>query len=256
MTQTTPGDRGRRRGHHRGAIAGIVIAASLVAPAAARAHISVDPNTVPAGAFATLNVRVPGEQEGAHVTKVDMLMPSGFTSVAYQNVPGWKVSEVQKRLAKPIQTDDGPVNQEVSQIIWTWTGPLGQVGNGQFMAFPLSVAIPDNAAGKTLLFKAVQHYSNGQIVRWIETSVNDPNPAATVNVTAKGGVIQTVAGTEAGPAPGQTGAGGSAGSQGSHATGSGGTSNGLAIAALIVGALGLAAGLGAIFYTRRPHARS
>jgi len=214
----------------------------------------VHPNTVPAGAFATLNVLVPGEQEGAHVTKVDMLLPSGFTSVAYQNVPGWKVAEVRKRLAKPIQTDDGPVNQEVSQIVWTWTGPFGRVANGQFMGFPLSVAIPDNAAGKTLLFKAVQHYSNGQIVRWIETSLNDPNPAATVNVTPKGGVIEDVAGTEAGPAPGQTGAGGSAGGQAAHPSGGGGTSNGLAIAALIVAALGLAAGLWAIVSSRRPHA--
>jgi uncharacterized protein len=252
MTQTSPD----RRGRPRTALAGVVLAVALVAPAAARAHISVHPNTVPAGAFATLDVRMPGEQEGAHVTKLDLLLPSGFTSVDYQNVPGWNVSEVQTKLTKPIQTDNGPVNQEVSQIVWTWTGPLGRVDNGQFIDFPLSVAIPGDAAGKTLKFKAVQSYSNGQVVRWIEPSLDDPNPAPTINVTAKGGVIEDVAGAEAGPEPGQTGAGGSAGSQASHATASGGTSNGLAIAALIVGALGLAAGLWAIFYTRRSHARS
>ncbi len=163
---------------------------------------------------------------------------------------------MQKKLAKPIQTPDGPVNQEVSQIIWTWTGPLGRVDNGQFIDFPLSVAIPGDAAGATLKFKAVQSYSNGQVVRWIEPSLDDPNPAPTINVTAKGGVIEDVAGAEAGPEPAQTGAGGAAANPASHATATGGSSNALAIAALIVGALGLGAGLWAIFYTRRPHARS
>ncbi len=50
---------------------------ALIAPASAQAHISLHPNTIPAGAFATLDVRVPGEQEGAHVTRVDMLLPPG-----------------------------------------------------------------------------------------------------------------------------------------------------------------------------------
>ena len=247
MTQTNPD----HRGGSRRIVAGAVVALALIAPAAAQAHISIHPNTVPAGAFATLDVRVPGEQAGAHVTKVDTLLPSGFTSVAYQNVPGWKVSELQKRLVKPIQTPDGPVDQEVSQIIWTWTGPFGRVDNGQFIDFPLSVAIPANAAGKTLLFKTLQHYSNGQIVRWIETSLGDPNPAATINVVAKGGVIEDVAGAEAGPQPGQTGTNGAAGSSVASAGATGGASKGLAIAALVVGALGLAAGLLAIVLTRR-----
>jgi len=242
MTQTNPD----RRGRSRGALAGVVLAVALLAPGAAQAHISVHPNTVPAGAYATLDVRVPGEQAGAHVTKVDTLLPSGFTSVDYQNVPGWSVRVLQTRLSRPIQTPDGPVNQEVSQIIWTWTGPLGRVDNGQFIDFPLSVAIPSNAAGRTLSFKTLQYYSNGQIVRWIESSLTDPNPAPTINVTARGGVIEDVAGAEAGPAPGQTGASGS----------TGGASQGLAIAALIVGALGLAAGLAAIVLTRRPRART
>ena len=71
MTQTSPDRRCRRRG----AFAAIAFAVALLAPAVAQAHISLHPNTVPAGAFATLDVRVPGEQEGAHVTKLDMLLP-------------------------------------------------------------------------------------------------------------------------------------------------------------------------------------
>ena len=70
-------------------IAAVLATAALVAPAAAQAHVSLHPNTIPAGAFATLDVRVPGEQEGAYVTKVDVLFPSGFTGVDYENVAGW-----------------------------------------------------------------------------------------------------------------------------------------------------------------------
>ena len=49
----------------------------------------------------------------------------------------------------------------LSQIIWTWTGPLGKVENNQFIDFPLSVAIPEDAAGQALEFKTLQTYSNG-----------------------------------------------------------------------------------------------
>jgi periplasmic copper chaperone A len=234
------------RGRFRGLVLTGTVMASLAWVATAEAHISIHPNTVPAGAFATLYVTVPGEQANAHVTRLDMLLPSGFTSVDYANVPGWKVSEVQTKLSKPIQTDDGPINQEVSQIIWTWLGPLNKVENGQFIQFPLSVAIPSNAAGKALKFKAVQSYSNGQIVHWIEPGVDDQNPAPTINITGKGGVIEDVAGDEAGPEPGQA----SGTSTTATSANAGGASEGLAIAALIVGVLGLVAGLSAIVLTR------
>lgn len=229
----------------------IALGAALVPmlfAAAADAHISIHPNTIPAGAYATLDVTVPGEQEGAYVTKLDMLLPSGFTSVDYANVPGWKVSEVTTKLKKPVQTDDGPINEEVSQIIWTWSGPLNKVENGQFIQFPLSVAIPDSRPGTALEFKTIQTYSNGQIVRWIEPGLNDANPAPRINITAKGGVIEDVAGEEAGPEPGE---GNGASVAAATVKTSGGASKGLAIAALIVGALGLLTGLMAIVFTRR-----
>ena len=70
-------------------IAATLAAAALIAPASAQAHVSLHPNTIPAGAFATLDVRVPGEQEGAYVKEVDVLFPQGFTGVDYENVPGW-----------------------------------------------------------------------------------------------------------------------------------------------------------------------
>src|SRR5208337_4946400 len=106
-------------------IALALLAAALIAPASAQAHISLHPNTIPAGAFATLDVRVPGEQEGAHVMKVDTLFPPGFTGVDYENVAGWTARISETKLAAPIKEDGETIDTQVSQIVWTWTGPLG-----------------------------------------------------------------------------------------------------------------------------------
>lgn len=234
-------------------IAVLLSTCALLVPATAQAHISLHPNTVPAGAFATLDVRVPGEQEGAYATKVAMHFPSGFTGVDTADVPGWNVKVTETKLATPIKEGAETIDAEVSQVTWTWTGPLGKVNDGQFVDFPLSIAMSEHLAGRSLLFPAVESYSNGQIVHWIEAGLTSEHPAPRINMTAPGGVIQDVAGHEAGPAPGQTGA--------SHTTtttnvvaaakpGSG-ASKGLGIAALILGALGLIAGLGAFASSRR-----
>ncbi len=226
--------------------------AALLTAGTAQAHISLHPNTIPAGAFVTLNVRVPGEQEGAYVYKVDVLAPPGFTEIDTQSVPGWSVKEVMIKLAKPIQTDEGPIGEEVGQIVWTGDrSKLGRLENGQFIQFPLSIAMPSNIAGKSLAFKTIQYYSNGKVIHWIGPPSAE-YPAPTINVTAKGGVIEEVAGGEAGPTASETPS-----AQGSVTSGAPATrtsdvaSKGLAIVALIVGALGLLAGLAALALAKR-----
>ena len=241
-----------RKNMTRGNVAGLLAAGALIAPASAQAHISLHPNTIPAGAFATLDIRVPGEQEGAHVTKVNTQLPPGFTGVDYENVAGWSAKVIETKLATPIKEDGQTIDTQVSQIVWTWTGPLGKVNNGQFINFPLSLAIPENATGKALEFRTVQTYSSGQIVHWIEPSLTAEHPSPRINVTAKGGLIEEVAGDEAGPEAGKTGS-----SQTTPASStpvaktSGGASKGLGIVALILGALGLLAGTAALITARR-----
>lgn len=229
----------------------------LVLPAAAQAHISLHPNTIPAGAFVTLDVRVPGEQEGAYAYKVDMLIPPGFTEIDTQNVPGWSIKEIVVKPATPIQTPEGPVDEEVSQIVWTGDrSKLGRLENGSFIQFPLSIAMPSDIAGQSLAFKTIQYYSNGKVIHWIGPPSAE-YPAPTVNITAKGGVIEDVAGGEAGPTPGEMPTGQGAAvtpvSTSSNAVAStpGGASKGLAITALVLGALGLIAGVGGLLAARR-----
>jgi len=234
-------------------IAVLLTTGALFAPAAAQAHISLHPNTIPAGAFATLDVRVPGEQEGAYVKKVDVLFPQGFTGVDYENVPGWSTRVIEAKLATPLKADGETIDTEVSRIVWTWTGPLGKVNDGRFVQFPLSLAIPTDATGKALEFRTVQTYSNGQVVHWISPSLTAEHPSPRIDVTAKGGVIEDVAGDEAGPKAGQTAASPAtpATTPAATSSGGGGASKGLAVAALILGALGLFAGLAALAASRR-----
>lgn len=224
-------------------VVALVTAATPLAPTVAEAHVSLHPNTIPAGAFVTLDVRVPGEQQGAYAYKIDMLVPPGFTEIDTQAVPGWSVKETMVKPKTPIQTDEGPIDEDVSQIVWTGDrSKLGRLEDGTFIQFPLSIAMPSNLAGRTLAFKTVQYYSNGKTVHWIG-SPSAEFPAPTINVTAKGGAIEDVAGGEAGPTPGQTPTGQNAVARSPSPSSSDGASRGLAIAALLVAILGLIAGV-------------
>ena len=152
---------------HRRKIMVLAATGALAVPAGAEAHVTLQPTTAAAGAFTVLDIRVPNERDKASTVKVDVRFPAGFAAVSYQPVSGWKVKVIKKKLATPIQTDDGPVTEGVSRMIWTGARKgLGKIAPGQFMDFPISVQIPGKA-GDVLTFKALQTYSNGEVVRWI-----------------------------------------------------------------------------------------
>ena len=216
----------------RSATAATVAAAGLALPAAAQAHVTVNPSTAPAGSFGELLVRVPNEQDNARTTKVDLQLPPGFVEASYEAQPGWTVKVTKRKLATPVQTDDGPVNEEVARITWTATGQQGAIAPGQFKDFPLSVRIPDEA-NTALTFKALQTYSNGQIVRWIGAPDSD-TPAPQVKVTPAAATARHAAGTPA-----------------AKTSDTNSASKGLGIAALVAGILGLLLGGAALLTARR-----
>jgi periplasmic copper chaperone A len=211
-------------------VAALVAAGALALPAAAGAHVTVQPTTAPAGGFARLDVRVPNERDDADTTKVQLQLPPGFAEASYEPVPGWTVKVDKTKLAHPIKTDDGEVTEQVSEITWTGHGTLGKIPPGAFRDFGLSVQVPGKA-GDALTFKALQTYSDGQVVRWIGPEGSD-NPAPTVSVVAARAGTAAPAST---PAPAS----------------SGGGSDTLSIVAIVLGALGLLAGGAALASTRR-----
>lgn len=226
----------------------VALLCSLALPAIAQAHVSLHPNEVPTGSFATLGIRVPNEMESANTIKLAVQVPPGFLDISTEYMPGWSAKVLTSKLAKPIKTPDGEVTEQVREIIWTGDGKQGLIPPGQFLDFAISTEIPGKE-GEELTFKALQYYDNGEVVRWIG-GPNSEEPAPKIDVTAAGGVLQDVAGSEtAPPAPSSRSAEG--GEASSSSSSSDGASKGLGIAALIIGALGLIAGASALVLSRR-----
>ncbi len=223
--------------------------AALLAPAAAQAHVTLQPNTAPAGGFTRLDVRVPNERDDAGTTKVDVQLPPGFIAASYEPVPGWKVKLTRTKAAEPIDAGEGlKSDMQVSRITWTGDGKQGVIAPGQFQDFGLSLKMPDGKAGDKLTFKALQTYDDGQVVRWIgPEDADEPAPIVTLAAGSAGGGHGAPAATS-GQSSGQAAA---PASTPAASDDGGGGSDTLAIVALVVGALALIAALGALAATRR-----
>jgi MYXO-CTERM domain-containing protein len=230
----------------------MVVTATTVAllwsAAPAWAHVTVSPSEVPRGGFQVLTFRVPNEEADASTVKLEVTFPAdqplAFASV--QPTPGWQVKVDNEKLAEPIQSDDGPVTEAVSKI--TWSG--GAVGPGEFQQFYVSAGpFPD--AGDKMEFKAVQTYSNGDVVRWIEdTPEGGPepeHPAPAITLVAAADENTSTTPTTAGGASGDAASAASSNTASQDDVDSAKT---LAIVGIVIGALGLVAAAAA-FATRR-----
>jgi uncharacterized protein YcnI len=216
------------------AAAGCAAVIVIATAGPAFAHVTVDPASAPQGAEITLGFRVPNEQADAGTTKIQIFFPSDhpILGVDPQSVPGWHDRTVTQPLNPPVTTDDGPVTSYVSEVDWTG----GPIQPGHFQEFyVLAQSLPTGT--NQVVFKALQTYSNGTIVRWIDpVTPQNPDPA---NPTP----ILTLT-----PAAGSATA-----AAGSHPASSSSvvTAKTVAIIALIVGALALLAAVWALVALRR-----
>jgi uncharacterized protein YcnI len=198
--------------------------------------VTLQPPEAPAGGFTRLDVRVPNERDNASTTKVVVQMPPGFLSVSTEPVPGWNAELTMRQLDEPVEQFGEQVTEEVGRITFTADGEASAIEPGQFQDFGLSLAVPDGRPGSMLTFKALQTYSNGEVVRWIGPPDSE-EPAPQVELTPGEEEEAAAPAAEEPAAP--------------AATEEDDDGNGLAIAALIVGAAGLATGLAALVLSRR-----
>lgn len=135
----------------------------LAAPALA--HVTVNPKTAAPGAWSTFAFQVPNERDNADTTELEVFFPTDhpIPSVSVEPVPGWTIHIQKQKLATPIRTDDGTVTEAVSAV--TWSG--GHIAPGQFQSFDVEMG-PLPTGVRTLYFKAIQTYSDGTVVRWID----------------------------------------------------------------------------------------
>ena len=175
-----------RRGLRLAAAAAPVALLAIGGPALA--HVTVDPDTAAGGGYATLSFHVPTESDNASTTKVQLFLPADhpFGSVGVEPMPGWTYQVAEKKLAKPITTDDGQVSQAVSQITWTATSKKTGIQPGQFDEFKVALGpLPDSGS---VAFKVLQTYSDGEVARWIDPTVagqaEPEHPAPTLTIGA------------------------------------------------------------------------
>jgi uncharacterized protein YcnI len=214
----------------RRTIAATTLAAALTLPVvAAQAHVTLQPPEAPAGGYARLDVRVPNEHDAGRTVKVEVRMPPGFSDASYEPVAGWSVTKTRRKLAQPITVDGDAISDELDTITFT-AAPGKGVAPGQFQDFGLSLRLPAKPVGTKLAFKALQTYTGGEVVRWIgPAGTEHPAPLVTLVAAAEPGSSAAPA------APAEASDDG----------------DGLAIAALVVGALGLLTGGAALTRSRR-----
>ena len=230
--------------------AGVIGALVFAAPAAA--HVTVQPAELPANSFTRMDVRVPNELDDAGTVKVAVQFPDGFYSVSYEPVPGWDVKVQTEKLDEAVEIEPGfEVSEQVTQVTWTGNGEEGIVPPGAFQDFGLSVRTPD-AEGDTLAFPSLQTYENGDVVRWIGPPDAD-EPAPEVVLTAAEDHHAAAEEEEDAAAEEEDAAAAEeeAAAVEDEADEDDGGSDGLAIAGVVLGGLGLVTGGTALARARR-----
>ena len=174
-------------------VAGTVVAGSaalLALAAPASAHVTVNSTDATQGGYAVITFRVPTESDTASTTALKVQLPTDtpFASVSVQPHPGWSFTTKTTKLASPIKTDDGDeISQAVSEIDWKADSAATAIKPGEFDQFNVSAGPLPKV--KSITFKAVQVYSDGSQVNWIDvpapgSTVEPEHPAPTLQLAA------------------------------------------------------------------------
>ncbi len=161
MPRRTTGVRAARR---LSAVTVAAFAVGVATAAPAFAHVEVSAKDARAlAANVTLRFEAESESDSAGITKLEVFPPEGIepADITYADGPkGWKLAR-----------------KDTSFIV---SGPA--VTTGENAGFSVTVKqLPD---AKSLAFKTLQTYSDGQIDRWIGLQKNSENPAPVLDLKA------------------------------------------------------------------------
>ena len=201
----------------------------------ALAHVTVNSPGATQGSFGVLTFRMPNETDSANATELKVQLPPDqpLASVSVKPQPGWTYTVTRAKLPQPITDDDGNQVTDYPSVV-DWKATAGGIKPGEYAEFQLSVGPLPKADSMT--FKALQTYSNGERVSWIDLpaagSSDEPeHPAPTLKLAPAGGAA-TAPATNAAAAP--------------AAASDEGAGGGSVTGAYVVGGIGLVAGLAAL----------
>lgn len=136
---------------------------SVLMVSSAFAHVTVKPGEVATASYTTFTVSVPNEKL-ADTVGIKLLIPESLSSVTPTVKPGWSISTEQEEATG----DDAHSGVKVSSI--SWTG--GSIPKGQRDDFTFSAKTPSQ--DNSLEWKAYQTYSDGVVVSWDKSDVDQP----------------------------------------------------------------------------------
>ena len=232
----------------RTAVLALPAAAALVlVPLAgvASAHVTVQGPGATQGGYTKLAFRVPTEKDVA-TTKLEVVMPeeTPIASVRVRPKPGWTYALTTGAPATPLENHGTPVDEVVTRITWTAAAGNPGIGATEFDEFEVSAGpLPET---EQLVFKALQTYADGEVVRWIEEPVEggeEPEKPAPVLALAAADAAETDAAAAEPASDVET--------EPVASTSDAGGTDGLTVAALVVAGLALATGASALVRGRR-----
>lgn len=219
----------------------LAMATLMVTPA--WAHVTIDGEGMKGG-FGKFAISVPNESDGAPTVKLEVQFPQDhpLAYVSVQEKPGWTVERRMRTLEQAVEAFGSTVTEVVDVV--TWTG--GSIGVNRFDEFVVEAG-PFPSDVDQLEFRAVQTYSDGQVVSWIEPTVEGqqepehPAPVLTLTGTGTGAEAPHGEGATAGQPEEVEGL--EAAAPGAPATqANGGSGSALAVTALVIALLGLIVG--------------
>lgn len=146
------------------ALLALVLLLVLAVPASA--HVTVLPDVARPGDSLELTFRAQNERDDAATTKLEVFVPQGVPVAAVPR-EGWDAA----------RTGDS--------IVWTPKAAGDAIPPGRTADFKVKVGpLPQS---DRVVFKALQTYADGQVVRWIQDSgKDDERPAAILNLSGAG----------------------------------------------------------------------
>lgn len=239
--KTTP----RRSLLRAGTVLAVTAVAAVVAATPALAHVTAQPGNASKGGYTVVSFRVPNESDTAGTVALKVTLPTDhpLTSVRTTPIAGWTATTTQVTLNPPVQSGGRTITQAVGTITWT-AAPGNRIGPGQYLDFPVSVGpLPSDV--DSIMLPASQTYDDGKVVDWNQPAAaagaaEPEHPAPVVKLTAAAPAADA-AHADHGVSAAAVGA-----SDGTDAT-----ARWLAGGGLLLGALGLGLGAGAVLRTRR-----
>ncbi|EFM11642.1 nuclear export factor GLE1 [Paenibacillus curdlanolyticus YK9] len=171
------------------AVAATMAVCLLMFAGIASAHVTVQPQEVPAGSYQVMSVRVPSEEKGTTTVKIQVKVPDQIKVSRVEPKVGWKY------------TLEKDAESKITSITWTADGT--GLSETEFTDFRVNGKVADDA--KELVWKAYQTYANGTLVEWVGGDGADKPASVTMVTAAEAGSDGHGHGSSAGAADNKSG---------------------------------------------------